>query len=58
MRPLHPAYCSRSGVQVAGCCDWAVVEKWQRGDTELYDRIKPALRSEFDIFRTGATYYD
>ena len=32
-------------------------DKWQRGEVEFYDQIKPALRSEFDIFRTGVTYY-
>jgi hypothetical protein len=44
-------------VQVADYCNWAVFRKWQRGETEFYDQIKPALRSEFDIFRTGVTYY-
>lgn len=56
-RILHHTSRSHYGLQVADYCNWAVFRKWQRGDTEFYDRLKPALRSEFDIFRTGVTYY-
>jgi hypothetical protein len=56
-RILHHASRSHYGLQVADYCNWAVFRKWQRGETEFYDQIKPALRSEFDIFRTGVTYY-
>lgn len=56
-RILHHASRSHYGLQVADYCNWAVFRKWQRGETEYYDRLKPALRSEFDIFRTGVTYY-
>jgi hypothetical protein len=56
-RVLHHTSRSHYGLQVADYCNWAVFRKWQRGETEFYDQIKPALRSEFDIFRTGVTYY-
>ncbi len=56
-RILHHASRSHYGLQVADYCNWAVFRKWQSGETEFYDQIKPALRSEFDIFRTGVTYY-
>lgn len=56
-RILHHASRSHYGLQIADYCNWAVFRKWQRGETEFYDQIKPALRSEFDIFRTGVTYY-
>jgi hypothetical protein len=56
-RILHHASRSHYGLQVADYCNWAVFRKWQRGETEYYARLKPALRSEFEIFRTGVTYY-
>lgn len=56
-RILHHASRSHYGLQVADYCCWAVFRKWQRGETEHYDRLKPAVRSEFDIFRTGTRYY-
>ncbi len=56
-RILHHASRSHYGLQVADYCNWAVFRKWQKGETEFYDRIKPAVRSEFDIFQTGTRYY-
>jgi len=56
-RILHHASRSHYGLQVADYCCWAVFRKWQRGETGHYDRVKPAVRSEFDIFRTGTRYY-
>lgn len=56
-RILHHESRSHFGLQVADYCNWAVFRKWERGDTGFYNMIKPALRSEFDIFRTGVTYY-
>lgn len=56
-RILHHASRSHYGLQLADCCCWAVFRKWQRGETEFYDLLKPALRSEFDIFRTGTRFY-
>ena len=56
-RVLHHQSRSHYGLQVADYCCWAVFRKWQRGETEHYDRIRPALRSEFDIFRSGTGYY-
>ncbi len=48
-RILHHASRSHYGLQVADYCCWAVFRKMQRGETEHYDRIKPAFRQEFDI---------
>nr|WP_226047782.1 DUF3800 domain-containing protein [Acidithiobacillus caldus] len=56
-RILHHASRSHYGLQVADYCCWAVFRKWQRSETEHYDRIRAAVRSEFDIFRTGTRYY-
>ena len=56
-RVLHHASRSHYGLQVADYCNWAVFRKWQKGDMGFHDLIKPALRSEFDIFRIGTRYY-
>lgn len=56
-RILHHASRSHFGLQVADYCNWAVFRKWQKGEVEFYDRIKPAIQSEFDIFQTGTRYY-
>lgn len=56
-RILHHQSRSHYGLQVADYCCWAVLRKWQRGETRFYDRIKPSVRSEFDIFRTGTRQY-
>ena len=56
-RVLHHASKSHYGLQVADYCNWAIFRKWQTGDTEYFDRIKSALNSEFDIFRSGTRYY-
>ena len=44
-------------LQVADYCCWAVFRSWEREDSRYYDMIKPAVRSEFDIFRNGVTHY-
>ena len=56
-RILHHASRSHYGLQVADYCNWAVFRKWQKGEAEFYDRIKLAVMSEFDIFRTGTRHY-
>jgi hypothetical protein len=56
-RILHHESRSHYGLQVADYCCWAVYRKLQTGERTYYDQIKPALRSEFDIFRTGTRYY-
>lgn len=49
---------SHYGLQVADYCCWAINRKWKLGECNPYNRIKSALRSEFDIFENGKkTYY-
>ncbi len=55
-RVLHHDSRSHYGLQIADYCCWAVFRKHERGETIHYDRIRRAVRSEFDIFRTGTTY--
>ena len=49
-RILHHQSRSHYGLQVADYRCWAIFRKWQRGESTWYDRIKPALRSEIDVF--------
>ncbi len=56
-RILHHASRSHYGLQIADYCNWAVFRKWQKGEVEFYDLIKPAVKSEFEIFRTETTLY-
>lgn len=44
-------------LQVTDYCNWALFRKWESGDSQYYDLIKPAIKSEFDIFRTGTTHF-
>ena len=56
-RILHHQSRSHYGLQVADYCCWAIFRKWQRGESTWYDRIKPALRSELDVFESETRYY-
>ncbi len=56
-RILHHDSRSHCGLQVADYCCWAVFRKHEKGDSAYFDLIGPAVRSDFDIFRTGTTYY-
>lgn len=54
---LHHDSRSALGLQVADYCTWAIYRKWDREDERSYQVIASAVRSEFDIFRTGARLY-
>ena len=54
---LHHQSRSHYGLQIADYCCWAIFRKWQKGEMAWYDRIKPAVRHEVDIFRTKSKYY-
>ena len=56
-RVLHHPSQSCFILQVADYCNWAIFKKWERSDLRSYDIIKTAVKSEFDIFRTGETFY-
>ena len=56
-RILHHESATHYGLQVADFCNWAVYRKWERGERDAYDAIRPALRSEFDIFERGTRRY-
>lgn len=54
---LHHPSMSCMGLQIADYCNWAIYRKWTNNDLRSYDIIKRAVKSEFDIFRTGTRYY-
>jgi uncharacterized protein DUF3800 len=56
-RLLHHDSKSNVQLQIADYCNWAIYRKWDRKDLRSYDLIKSAVKSEFDIFRTGTTTY-
>lgn len=56
-RVLHQASRAHYGLQVADYCNWAIYRKWDAGETIYYDQIRPAIHSEFEIFRGGTRWY-
>lgn len=56
-RILHQDSRSHYGLQVADYCCWAIFRKHERKDITHYSEIESAVRSEYDIFRSGTTYW-
>ncbi|MCL4740706.1 MAG: DUF3800 domain-containing protein [Phycisphaerales bacterium] len=58
-RVLHHSSKSCIGLQIADYFNWAIFRSWERGDGRSLDAVRPAVRSQFDIFRKGTTiWYD
>lgn len=36
---------------------WAVMRDWEQGDPRALEQCRPLVRSQFDLFATGRTYY-
>ena len=45
------------GLWLADYCAWAILRKWERGDTQWYDVVASKIRSEFDLWRQSRTVY-
>lgn len=56
-KTFHHSSRSNFNLQIADYCNWAVYRKWESADERSYQYIKEFLKSEFDIFRSGKTYY-
>jgi hypothetical protein len=56
-RVHHYASKTSHYLQVADYCNWAIYRKWENLDTRSYKLIEGAVRSEFDIFQAGTTFY-
>jgi hypothetical protein len=44
-------------LQAADYCTWAVQRKWELHDPRSHLLVVPKLRSEFDVWQRGETYY-
>ncbi len=56
-RILHHGSRSHYGLQVADYCSWAIYRRWEAKDSRWFMLIRPAVRSQFDIFQTGTRHY-
>lgn len=56
-RILHHDSRSHYGLQIADYCCWAVSQKYEKGNITYFDKIRPAVCSEFDIFQKGTIHY-
>lgn len=54
---LHHDSRSSMSLQVADYCNWAILRKWNSGDTRSYEIVQKGIKSEFNIFQTGETFY-
>jgi hypothetical protein len=44
-------------LQAADYCCWAIQRKWERGDPRSHVLIAPQVRTEFDVWEIGRTFY-
>ncbi len=52
-RVLHHASKSNLDLQIADYCTWAIYRKWNGQDARSFDRIRAAVRSEWDVLSAG-----
>ena len=52
-RVLHHASKSNLDLQIADYCTWAIYRKWNGQDARSFDRIRPAVRREWDVLSAG-----
>lgn len=43
--------------QIVDYCCWAIAVKWERNEQRSYLQIKSKIKSEFEIFSSGTTYF-
>jgi hypothetical protein len=56
-RVLHHDSKSSFDLQIVDYCTWALYKKWDQNELRPYEIIAPAVKSEFDIFSAGTTFY-
>jgi hypothetical protein len=44
-------------LQAVGYLGWAIFRRWERGDASSHRLIQPRIKSEFNVFAIGRTYY-
>ncbi len=57
-RVLHHASKSNLDLQIADYCTWAVYRKWNGQDARSFQRIKTAVRREWDVLQAGTGFPD
>lgn len=56
-RLIYQSAKSNLDLQLADYCTWAIYKKWSSEEKRPYNVVKPAIHSEFDIFRKGTRLY-
>ncbi len=54
---LHHSAAGHSCLQAADYCTWALYKKWHSNELRPYGRVRPFIRSEFDILQRGSEYF-
>ena len=57
-RVLHHASKSNMDLQIADYCTWAIYRKWNLQDARSYQRIRTAVRREWDVLQAGTGFPD
>jgi hypothetical protein len=57
-RVLHHASKSNMDLQIADYCTWAIYRKWNGGDERSFNRVKAAVRREWDVLQAGTGFPD
>jgi Protein of unknown function (DUF3800) len=57
-RVLHHASKSNLDLQIADYCTWAIYRKWNLQDARSFQRIKPAVRREWDVLQSETGFPD
>ena len=55
-RVLHHASKSNLDLQIADYCTWAIYRKWNIQDARSFQRIKTAVRREWDVLQTSSEF--
>jgi anthranilate phosphoribosyltransferase len=55
-RVLHHASKSNMDLQITDYCTWAIYRKWNGGDERSFNRVKAAVRSEWDVLQAGTGF--
>ncbi len=56
-RILHHASRAHYGLQVADYICWAMFRKYERGQSDFFDRVRPAVLNRIDVFENETRLY-
>ena len=55
-RVLHHASKSNMDLQIADYCTWSIYRKWTTQDVRSFERVRTAVRREWDVLATGTEF--